>query len=104
MGNATVAEAATLEAAGLSPSDAVARAGSPAAVDPSRMRIAIAGHLVYDGTREGPVDIDKDVVREAMTADEVLVRVDVGLGTGAGEAFGCDLTEDYVKENSEYTS
>jgi N-acetylglutamate synthase/N-acetylornithine aminotransferase len=28
----------------------------------------------------------------------------VGLGTGTGEAFGCDLTEAYVRENAEYTT
>jgi glutamate N-acetyltransferase / amino-acid N-acetyltransferase len=103
-GNAVVAEAATLEAAGLSAGEATARAGQPAAVDPARMRIAIAGHLVYDGTAGGPLPIDKSVVREAMGGGEVLFRVDVGLGDGAGEAFGCDLTEGYVRENSEYTS
>jgi glutamate N-acetyltransferase/amino-acid N-acetyltransferase len=103
-GNAVVAEAATLEAAGLPADVARARAGQPAVVDPATMRIAIAGHLVYDGPAGGPVAIDKDAVREAMAGAEVLVRVDVGLGTGAGEAFGCDLTEGYVRENSEYTS
>ena len=103
-GNAVVAEAATLEAAGLSSDEAAARTGRPAAVDPGRMRIAIAGHLVYDGTAGGPLPIDKPVVREAMGGDEVLIRVDVGLGSGTGEAFGCDLTEGYVRENSEYTS
>ena len=68
------------------------------------MRIAIAGHLVYDGTAGGPVAIDKGAVREAMGGAEVLIRVDVGLASGTGEAFGCDLTEGYVRENSEYTS
>src|SRR6185503_15801091 len=63
-GNAVVAEAATLEAAGLSADDAASRAGRPASVDPSRMRIAIAGHLVYDGTTGGPLPIDKPRVRE----------------------------------------
>ncbi|MEO5964252.1 MAG: bifunctional ornithine acetyltransferase/N-acetylglutamate synthase [Candidatus Limnocylindrales bacterium] len=103
-GNAVVAEAATLEAAGLSPEEAAARAGSPAAVDPARMRIAIAGTTVYDGNAGGPVPIDKALVRGAMAGPEVSIRVDVGLGSGAGEAFGCDLTEGYVRENSEYTS
>jgi glutamate N-acetyltransferase/amino-acid N-acetyltransferase len=103
-GNAVVAEAATLRAAGLTPDAAAARAGQPAAVDPARMRIAIAGHAVYDGTVDGPLPFDRAVVREAMGGAEVLIRVDVGLGTGRGEAFGCDLTEGYVRENSEYTS
>ncbi len=39
-----------------------------------------------------------------MEAPEVLIRLDLGLGEGAGEAFGCDLTEAYVVENSEYTT
>jgi glutamate N-acetyltransferase/amino-acid N-acetyltransferase len=39
-----------------------------------------------------------------MDAPEVLVRLDLGLGPGTGEAFGCDLTEQYVVENAEYTT
>jgi glutamate N-acetyltransferase/amino-acid N-acetyltransferase len=103
-GNALVAERAVLEAAGLSPDEAAARAGQPAAVDPATMRIAIAGHLAYDGPLGGPTGLDKTAARESMTADEVLIRVDVGLGDGTGEAFGCPLTEAYVIENSEYTT
>ncbi len=103
-GNALVAEAAVLEAAGLGPEDAASRAAQPAAVDPARMRIAIAGLLAYDGTVGGPVGIDKAAARDAMDAEEVLIRVDLGLGDGTGEAFGCPLTEGYVKENAEYTT
>jgi N-acetylglutamate synthase/N-acetylornithine aminotransferase len=33
-----------------------------------------------------------------------LIRLDLGLGRGTGEAFGCDLTEQYVIENAEYTT
>ncbi len=103
-GNALVAEAAVLEAAGLAPEEAAARASRPAAVDPARMRIAIAGHLAYDGAVGGPVGIDKAAARVAMGAEEVLIRVDLGLGGGTGEAFGCPLTEAYVRENAEYTT
>ena len=38
------------------------------------------------------------------TRPEVLIRLDLGLGDGTGEAFGCDLTEEYVRENAEYTT
>jgi glutamate N-acetyltransferase/amino-acid N-acetyltransferase len=103
-GNAAVADEAVLAAAGLPAEAARARAGSPAAVDPARLRIAIAGHLVFDGTAGGPVAFDRAAARAAMDAPELLVRLDLGLGTGTGEAFGCDLTQEYVIENSEYTT
>jgi glutamate N-acetyltransferase/amino-acid N-acetyltransferase len=73
-------------------------------VDPERLRIAIAGHLVYDGPAGGPVTFDRAAVRTAMDAPDVLVRLDLGLGAGSGEAFGCDLSEQYVIENAEYTT
>ena len=52
-GQAVVPEAYLLEAAGLSPTDAAARAGQPAEVEPATLRIAIAGHLAYDGALGG---------------------------------------------------
>ena len=42
--------------------------------------------------------------RAEMDAPELLIRLDLGIGDGTGEAFGCDLTEQYVIENSEYTT
>jgi glutamate N-acetyltransferase/amino-acid N-acetyltransferase len=103
-GNATLADTAVLAAAGLSNHEARERAGSPARVEPDRLRIAIAGHLVFDGGAGGPVPFDRAAARAAMDAPELLVRLDLGLGGGTGEAFGCDLTEQYVIENSEYTT
>jgi glutamate N-acetyltransferase / amino-acid N-acetyltransferase len=103
-GNARLADAAVLAAAGLADDAALTRAGTPAVLDPGRLRVAIAGHLVFDGTADGPVAFDRAVVRRAMDAPEVLVRLDLGLSGGVGEAFGCDLTEAYVIENAEYTT
>jgi glutamate N-acetyltransferase / amino-acid N-acetyltransferase len=103
-GNARLADARVLEAAGLGAVDAARRAGGPAALDPDRLRVAIAGHLVFDGPAGGPVDFDRAAARAAMDAPELLVRLDLGLGDGAGEAFGCDLSEAYVIENAEYTT
>jgi glutamate N-acetyltransferase / amino-acid N-acetyltransferase len=103
-GNARVASAAVLEAAGLDPALASLKAGSPAALDPGRLRIWIAGHLVFDGAGGGPAAFDRAAARAAMDAPEVVIALDLGLGTGRGEAFGCDLTETYVIENSEYTT
>ena len=103
-GNARLADAAVLEAGGLSADEASVRAGSPAVLDPDSMRILIAGHLVFDGGQGGPVAFDRAAAREAMNAAEVIFMLELGLGTGRGEAFGCDLTETYVIENSEYTT
>jgi glutamate N-acetyltransferase/amino-acid N-acetyltransferase len=103
-GNAVVAEAAVLEAAGLPPDAARARAGTAAVVDPDRLRIAIAGFAVFDGGSGGPLGFDRAAARAAMDGPELLIRLDLGLGDGMGEAFGCDLTEEYVRENSEYTT
>ena len=103
-GNATTASAAVLEAAGLTADVAEARASKPAKLDPERLRISIAGHLVFDGTQGGPRDFDRAAARAAMDAPELLIELDLGLGDGIGEAFGCDLTETYVTENSEYTT
>ena len=101
VGNAHAAEAWVLEAAGLAPADAAGRAGMPVRVEPARLRISVAGHPVYAG---GPLPFDRAVARAAMAAGEVLIRLDLGVGDGMGEAFGCDLTEAYVRENSEYTT
>jgi glutamate N-acetyltransferase/amino-acid N-acetyltransferase len=103
-GNARLADPAVLAAAGLEPDEARRRAGLPANLDPARLRIAIAGHLVYDGGQGGPIPFDKAAARGSMDTEEILVRLDLGLGDGSGEAFGCDLTEQYVIENSEYTT
>ena len=103
-GNARLADAAVLEAAGIQASEATARAGMPATIDPAALRISIAGHLVFDGSLGGPVAFDRAAARAAMEAPEVVIALDLGLGTGHGEAFGCDLTEAYVIENSEYTT
>ena len=51
-----------------------------------------------------PVDYDEPALSARMRDGEVLIRVDLGVGDGSGEAFGCDLTEQYVIENSEYST
>ncbi len=103
-GNAHLADTEVLIAGGLPALEAHDRAGRPATVDPDRLRVAIAGQLVFDGAAGGPVVFDRAAAREALEAPEVLIRLDLGLGGGTGEAFGCDLTEEYVRENSEYTT
>jgi glutamate N-acetyltransferase/amino-acid N-acetyltransferase len=103
-GNARLADPAVLTAAGLTAEAADRRGGRAAEVAPDRLRIAIAGHLVFDGSAGGPIAFDRAAARAAMDGPECLIRLDLGLGAGRGEAFGCDLTEEYVRENAEYTT
>jgi glutamate N-acetyltransferase/amino-acid N-acetyltransferase len=103
-GNARLADRDVLAAAGIGADAAAERAGGPATLDPNRLRIGIAGQLVFDGANGGPVEFDRVATRALMDSPEILIRLDLGLGEGIGEAFGCDLTEAYVIENSEYTT
>jgi len=75
--------------------------GAPVPVEPGRLAIGVAGVPVFVGE---PMPFDRAAVSRAMAAPEVLLRVDLGLGDGRGEAFGCDLTEAYVIENSAYST
>jgi glutamate N-acetyltransferase / amino-acid N-acetyltransferase len=75
--------------------------GVPVPVATDRLGIGIAGVPVFDAE---PLPFDRDAISRAMAAPEVLIRVDLGLGNGQGEAFGCDLTEQYVLENSAYST
>ena len=103
-GNATLASAAVLEASGLGAEEAASRGGRPVVLAPELLRVTIAGHLVFDGPAGGPVAFDRAAARAAMDAPELVIGLDLGQGSGTGEAFGCDLTEAYVIENSEYTT
>lgn len=100
-GDARLADAPVLVAGGMPPAEAEARAGRPVPLDADRLRIDICGTPVFAGS---PLPFEAARVREAMQEGEVLVRLDLGAGDGAGEAFGCDLTEAYVIENSEYST
>jgi glutamate N-acetyltransferase/amino-acid N-acetyltransferase len=100
-GNALSASAEVLEAAGLDPSTARQRAGRSVELEPARLQIDIEGVPVYAGQ---PLDYLADEISTRMRGGEVRIRLDLGAGEGTGEAFGCDLTEAYVIENSAYST
>lgn len=80
---------------------AVGRSG--AAVDPARIRIVVNGLDAYTAGAE--VDPRSyDALRKSMDAAEVRISVDLQLGDQAATAWGCDLTEEYVRINASYTT
>jgi glutamate N-acetyltransferase/amino-acid N-acetyltransferase len=100
-GNAALPPAAVLEGAGLEGPAAARRAGQPVPLVPDRLRIEIEGVAVFDGA---PLPYDDAGLRARMRRGEVRIELDLGEGEGRGEAFGCDLTEAYVVENSAYST
>lgn len=71
-------------------------------VDPARAALWLGDLLIVrDGVGLG---VSKEEARGPMTGGEVQIRVDLGLGQATARAWGCDLTEDYVIENSAYTT
>ena len=91
-------------AAGLAPADAAARASQAVSLDPDRLRIWIAGHLVFDGSAGGPVQFDRAAARAAMDAPELLIGSTSGSATAPAKPSAATSLEEYVIENTEYTT
>jgi len=51
-----------------------------------------------------PLPFDRQGLVQILSGNEVHVSLDLNLGSGTATAWGCDLSEEYVTINSEYTS
>ncbi|HBN75074.1 MAG TPA: arginine biosynthesis protein ArgJ [Planctomycetaceae bacterium] len=51
-----------------------------------------------------PVDFDEEVVSKAMKTGEVVLDITLNQGSGRWRIWTCDLTSEYVRLNSEYTT
>src|ERR1051326_7021599 len=75
---------------------------SGAQVDPHRAALWIGSlQIARDGVTTG---VSKADARAQMEGAEITFRVDLGLGAASARAWGCDLTEGYVVENSAYST
>ncbi|WP_027481955.1 bifunctional glutamate N-acetyltransferase/amino-acid acetyltransferase ArgJ [Deinococcus pimensis] len=77
----------------------VGRAGVK--LDLARLTVRVQDRLVFAGE---PQPYDAAEVSRAMRAEEVVFAVDLGVGGARGEAWGCDLSAEYVRINAEYTT
>jgi glutamate N-acetyltransferase/amino-acid N-acetyltransferase len=81
---------------------AMAVGKSGADVDPSLLRIVVAGiEVCRDG---GAVPFDEGEAHAALDTDEVAIEVELGIGTGTATVLTCDLSYEYVRINGEYRS
>jgi glutamate N-acetyltransferase/amino-acid N-acetyltransferase len=88
---------------------AAGRAGIP--FEQESLQIKLGDFLLLENGQPQPFDRAaasaylKQAAQGAYLKDDtVLISVSVGNGHGAGNAWGCDLSYDYVKINAEYTT
>jgi glutamate N-acetyltransferase / amino-acid N-acetyltransferase len=79
---------------------ALGRSGVP--IDPDAVDVRIGSVLVARGGQVVP--FDEAAARAALQPPEVRLFADLHQGDAAATAWGCDLTEQYVVINSEYTT
>jgi len=81
----------------------IAAAGrSGAALDTEKLGLYMGDTcVVRDGS---PVPFDKKEVVKHLDGKEVFIRLNLHLGQAEATAWGCDLSEEYVKINAEYTT
>jgi len=75
---------------------------SGAEIAEAKLDLFLNNICLMEGGR--PCPFDEGRVRTAMGNAEVPIRVCLNLGEGKATAWGCDLTEEYVKINAEYTT
>lgn len=80
---------------------AVGKAGEPA--DRDRLSIWFGPHRVAEGGLRDP-SYSEETVSAYMTAEEITIRVELGMGDGAARVRTCDLTHGYITINGDYRS
>ena len=79
---------------------ALGYSGSDVAID--RLTVSIAGLTVF--TAGAGMEVDLEAVRAAFEQPEIEIAASLGLGDGHAEAWGCDLSAEYVRINADYTT
>ena len=67
-----------------------------------KLELEIGGICLVSGGE--PVPFEKHKVEKHMDGHEVLMKLDLNIGNGEATAWGCDLSEEYVTINSDYTT
>jgi glutamate N-acetyltransferase/amino-acid N-acetyltransferase len=79
---------------------AIGRSG--AAIDLTQATVAIGDVAAYRaGEPQAP---PAETALAALKGPEVVISADLGVGDGRAVAWGCDMTEEYIRINAEYTT
>ena len=79
---------------------ALGYSGAEMALD--RLHLSIGESVVFE--RGAGVPVDLGAVRHTFEQPEIEIVATLGLGDGNAEAWGCDLSEEYVRINADYTT
>ena len=71
-------------------------------IRPELLRMAFGDTCVF--ALGEPQDVDLQALESYLQAPQVRIVVDLGLNGGQATAWGCDLTEEYVRINALYTT
>ena len=70
--------------------------------DPDAVRLWMGGRLLFD--TGSTTDIPESEAAAAVSGDVVSIKLDLGQGSAEATAWGCDLTEEYVRFNADYVT
>ena len=84
---------------------------SGAEMDPDRITLGLekkseeGGSLAVSLVERGRiVEGVLERAQEIMKGEEIIINIDLGLGSAGARGFGCDLTHEYVNVNANYTT
>ncbi|GGX68012.1 arginine biosynthesis bifunctional protein ArgJ [Litorimonas cladophorae] len=80
---------------------AVGKAGEPA--DRDTLSIWIGPHVLAEGGQLA-TSYKEEYGASYMKQDEIVIRLDLGLGEGTATVYTCDLTHSYIDINADYRS
>jgi glutamate N-acetyltransferase/amino-acid N-acetyltransferase len=70
-------------------------------VEPDKVSIGFGAAELYP--RQPDAD-QLEALREYLSGDEVVIRIDLGISDGTFTVYGCDLTDGYIRINADYTT
>ena len=79
---------------------AAGRSGVP--FDPEQVALWIGSHQLMQGGQ--PLPFDRDGASAVLREATVQIRLRLGAGPSQGRAWGCDLSDQYVRINADYTT
>jgi glutamate N-acetyltransferase/amino-acid N-acetyltransferase len=71
-------------------------------IRPAQVSMSFGETCIY--AKGEPLDVDLQPIEAYLRGNEVHVSIDLGINDGQATVWGCDLTEDYVRINAEYTT